>query len=478
MDMNDEAKTAYKYESWAKNASRLISRMDQLDNKFLKSLDSLSLTELKENTLQISIEIEDFIRTFIKDELPEDAYELLISKKICFTSLSRALGFKKVDLKELRDAQAVFDDWNLKTFTTALDSLVIFIQRMDKYRKQMKVPEKDEEFLLQLLRTSNIESLDGVLSEEITKKIRAKPFSVKIKPIERENEIELISVSDTEKDLVRVCLVQLDYSLTERFPYRLKEEGNVKDKVLRALEIAKNERVDIICFPELSFTSEWAKEIKDLYKDMIIVCGSFYDNYNRNLCKIIIDGDDYDYAKCYPSIFEKENGEGLNCGNKLFIFQTKCGKISILTCIDFDYENAQISKFDLNFIINLRCDPNKEHAFQRWADVPLDRPDGSRSPTFILQVNTAKFKFGPAKGGGGTAIIGCEHPYLIERYKHEGLRPKDAIKYKIFQARDEMMLIADLNIVQTTERRTKSWNWYKYKDNNWNKLDNKGIWLD
>ena len=140
-----------------------------------------------------------------------------------------------------------------------------------------------------------------------------------------------IHLADTKKNWVRVCLAQLDFSLTEGFPWRLKEEEKVKRKVYDALEIAKEENADIICFPELSFSREWVFDIRSRYSEMILICGSYYDKNNYNICPIIINGKIYNYAKCHRSIMESSGVGVMRKGNDIFIFQTKKGWICVLT---------------------------------------------------------------------------------------------------------------------------------------------------
>ena len=99
----------------------------------------------------------------------------------------------------------------------------------------------------------------------------------------KELEITPRYIADTVKDWIRVCIVQLDFSLDyypppNKFAHVLKEKDKIKEKVFDALLIAKEKNVDIICFPELSFAKEWVKDIKVLYPEIIIIGGSYYEN--------------------------------------------------------------------------------------------------------------------------------------------------------------------------------------------------------
>ncbi len=483
--MKSHTHEAYRLHSLVINASKLISRMNPLDQQFLDCLNSESLTELKERSLEISQGSRDLNNEYKKRKLPKEVKELLIGKTVCFTVLSDVMSFKKkIDFNMLNYARKVFEKWDLEPFVFAVNSLDTFVRRLDKYGNIDEVPEQLEAPLLQVLSAAHL--LDGVLTKEITTKIKGKPFTAKPTATDKKPHIQYVSITDTEKNWVRACLVQLDLPLTQGFPYALreKEKYKVREKVFEVLEIAKKEHVDIMCFPELSFVREWTDEIRYSYRDFMIICGSFYDESNRNLCQVIIDGKDYPYAKCHRSIMEESiNGGGLKRGDRLFFFQTKYGLVSVLTCIDYDLEYYRMSEYvkrrtnkPLDIVINPRCDIDKEHNFQARSSLDIDRPDGSRSHTFILHINVKKAVVGNTIGGGGTSIICSEHRYRIENYREHGLRPSDGAKYKICEAKDEMILIADLQIAPSTERRTKMGEWYRHYGGHWKRLDDRSIW--
>ncbi|KKL95489.1 hypothetical protein LCGC14_1854080 [marine sediment metagenome] len=52
--------------------------------------------------------------------------------------------------------------------------------------------------------------------------------------------------------------------MTETFPYCLKNKDEVRIKIEQALELAKKYKVDIICFPELSFEKEFIKVVEKI----------------------------------------------------------------------------------------------------------------------------------------------------------------------------------------------------------------------
>jgi predicted amidohydrolase len=291
--------------------------------------------------------------------------------------------------------------------------------------------------------------------------------------------IEYIDIDRTSRDWVRVCLVQLDFKLSEKYPYVIKHEHKeeIRSKIMSALKIAKHEMIDIICFPELSFSKEWIDEVCAFYNCGIVICGSYYEG-DKNISKIIIDGKVYDYEKCHSSILEeKVGGIGLEPGETIFVFQTEYGCVSILNCVDFDYEFKKVlDKYKVDIIVNFRCDVDKDLTFQQKANLVIDMPDGSRNQIYILHVNPKDVAFGKARGGGGTSIICYEHMLRLERYKIDGIRPNDGIKYKICEAKGEMMLMAKINIEETSSKRTEICDWYKYNGMDWELMDNFCIW--
>ena len=446
--LENDAKKAHKFEIWAINASELISKLGPLDEQFLSSLNSRSLKELREKSLEISEGIEGVIKEFEEREISKDVNILLINKAICFTALSNALKFEKVDLKQLRDTKIVFENWHLKEFVRAINYLDTFIKVLKKYNNIDEISKEIEELLLHILRISDV--LDGELTEEITDKIKGKPYTAKptVKGKEKEPKIIYKYIADTQKQWVRFCLVQMDFSLKSQHAPKeygnvLKEKGKIKNKIFKALDIANKNKVDVICFPELSFAKGWVEEIKDKYNEMIIIGGSYYDG-GHNVCPIIINGEYIDptYKKCCPSPIEnpETTGRGMKSGNIIYIFQTKCGRFSVLTCIDYTKHSRRVCEYEegncVDFIINPSYDKNI-FRFQSRCNSDCEDYDIN-----VIQVNKS-----PDNGKyGGTCIIGKEHDDILNKLINDGFKPKDDIKYKLFQLNCEMMIIANLNI--------------------------------
>ena len=445
--IKNEANKARKLKSLAKNASELIPKLKPLDEQFKSCLYSSSLKKLKDKSLKVSEEMKSVIKKFGKSKLPEDVILLLESKKICFTTLSNSLEFKKVNLNKLRDTEGVFEDWNLDTFATAVNFLIAFIYGLKKYKSFEEINRKVESQLLQVLKTSNV--LDGELTEEIAGKFKGEPYVAKpiSTKVEKNPKIIYKYIADTKREWVRFCLVQLDFSIEyqcppKKFGHVLNEKDKIKNKVFKALKIARKNKVDLICFPELSFSKEWVKEMKNHYHDMIIIGGSYYDE-GYNVCPIIIDGIYIrpPYKKHCPSPIEnpKTTNRGMRSGDILYIFQTKCGRFSVLTCIDYVDQSYRICRYRdkiVDFIIN-PCYDRNIFRFQHRCNSDCEDYDIN-----VIQVNKAQDK----SGYGSSCIIGKEHKDILKKLRDDGLKPKDDIKYKLCQLDGEIMIIADLNI--------------------------------
>jgi tetratricopeptide (TPR) repeat protein len=437
-----DANKAQKFELLAKNALELMDRLRPLDQKFLSSLDSQSLPELEERSLKISKDVQDIVKDFKKKEIPKEAIKLLISKAVCFTSLSKVLQLERIDLKELRQSIEVFEEWGLTKLAISVESLIVFIRGISKYttiKDIKKIPEDIENYLLQLLKASYV--LDGILTQEITGRIKGELYAAKPVGREKAPEIKYIPLPDIKKDCLRICLVQLDILLTEKFPYKLIEKGKIEEKILKALEVANQQDVDIICFPELSFAKEFVSKVKK-YKDMIIIAGSFYDQ-NFNKCPVIVNGEEYPVYKINPSPYletEIARGKGMKSGKDIKIFGTKDRKFTfgVLICLDYLAESYRLYNYEsnnvegVNFIFNPSFNPDPER-FQRRADT-----DCENYHVDIVQTNVSKY--------GGTCIVGVEHKDVIKRLIDEGYRQNDGTKYKLCESFDEMMIIADLKL--------------------------------
>jgi tetratricopeptide (TPR) repeat protein len=267
-----------------------------------------------------------------------------------------------------------------------------------------------------------------------------------------EEEVIVENINPTDAEWVRVALVQLNYSLSldevpNEFGYKLQDKEEVRSKIFKALEIATANKANIICFPELCVEEAWIEEARKRYKDCIIIFGSFY-KHAFNTCPIIAEGRVYYVQKISPSpLNESDTGTGrcMKSGRQIVIFQTKFGRFVVLICRDFldmvhkIVYNPDEKKNKVDFVIV----PSRNRAvdlFQKRGDLVCQEDD----LPFVLQVNTVKIN--DEDDAGGTCIIGMDHTGALNRYKQEGWKPNDDIKYKLFEASGEVILCANLDI--------------------------------
>lgn len=328
---------------------------------------------------------------------------------------------------------------------------------------------------------SHFNKLISTLEYISTGKIPAEEYYTS-KLIDRADEVEVKYqfIEDTKKEWIRVCLVQLDFSvasLSNEFGYILQEEDCIKKKVFDALKIASENKVDIICFPELSIVEDWIEKAKKQYQNMIIVFGTYYlDSYNT--CPIIVDGQDYYIQKINPSPhFEGEvrSGKYMKKGKRILVFQTKYCKFAVLICIDYlreayrilHHQDEKINGVDFIIVPEYNKDTK---IFQEQGNVDCQGQDGNYP--YILQNNALNVLDEKA---GKTCVIGMEHKSALKRYITEGLKPKDDIEYKLIETKEENLTIIDLDIkrkgVSVTEKthKIKLVGEYIFRDGAWEK---------
>jgi hypothetical protein len=246
----------------------------------------------------------------------------------------------------------------------------------------------------------------------------------------------------------------------------------MKKKLFKSLEIARENNVDIVCFPELSADKEWIDTAKK-YKDFIIIFGTYY-THGFNTCPIIINGQDPYIQKINPSpLHETEVFQDLKMkeGKKIFVFQTQCGVFIVLICIDYLKEvhhilfnpDEKIKNVDFIFVPAYNKDTIR---FQKKGDT--DCKEGNYP--YIVQVNPWKIN---GKHVGGTCVIGTEHKDALQRYKQMGLTPDDSIEYKLIDSKKEKMIIIDPDIkrkgvfIQASGPKMKVVKTYTYKNGDW-----------
>lgn len=253
--------------------------------------------------------------------------------------------------------------------------------------------------------------------------------------------IKEIHIADRIKENVRIATVQLNYALSNKFPYRIKDEdkGEVKNKILNALKTAQEEEVNILCLPELCNCEEWLPEIRESCKNIIVISGTYYDNENHNICKLITDLDVEitPQLKLIPSDFEGSNliGQRMVPGEKILnVYESQFGKFAILICRDFGNFSSC-----LKGIADVILCPSYNEANERFHSIAHSHV--TDSPSYIIISNTAQY--------GGTSIFGRMKKGLFGALEQCNYKEKGDTSYKLCQIEKgkEGMIIADFNLI-------------------------------
>lgn len=250
-----------------------------------------------------------------------------------------------------------------------------------------------------------------------------------------------INISDIQKEIVKVAAIQLSFELTQ-FPQSIVNKEKCKEKIISALDIAKDEGVNIACLPELCMSGEWISYIKDRYPEMIIIGGSYYkENFNK--CPIIMEEleENYYQLKKTPSRFEDPEitGHGMKSGDEIFKYSTQFGTFSVLICRDF-MNYAKICN-DIDFIFCPAFNPANGR-FQSLASNHV-----ADNPSYIIISNTANY--------GGTSIFGQLHRDFFKHLVINKCKKKEDTSYKLCELEEgvEGLIIADFNLIHKTPQK-------------------------
>lgn len=288
--------------------------------------------------------------------------------------------------------------------------------------------------------------------------------------------VRILNYGNRDKEVIRFCIVQIDYSLlpiSGSFGFIPENESSLKEKIFSAIRTAQENCVNIVCFPELSFKKTWVEELLPLFGNMVIVCGSYYED-SYNVCPIIIHGHIVEppYQKCTPSPSERGVllDEGMKSGKIVYIYKTDIGTFSTLTCIDYAQLSHHIisqAKCDIDFIVNPCYDENITR-FQAQCN-----SDCENHNLTIIQANRAD---SPNGKYGKSCIISKEHKSIIDCFTAKHLRDSNDEKYLLVKVRNEEMVIADLNLAVQAPSvdlpvsypgRLKIWKLYDCTNSNW-----------
>jgi len=255
----------------------------------------------------------------------------------------------------------------------------------------------------------------------------------------RSPRIQPVHISETQQEIVRVAVVQFCFELTESFPFSIKNKDEVKTKFSSALDIAKEESANIVCFPELCLREEWISAIKEKYPDMIVIGGSFYKD-NKNICPVIMKSDLE--IPCQPKITPSASesseimGTRMIPGDTIYRYETQFGRFVILICRDFDnlvHYFRDMTNIDMIFC---PCFNSASGRFQKEADVHVEK-----SPSYALIANTGLY--------GGTSIFGRLNRSYFGALVDGGCKDAEDLSYKLCEVKKgrEEMIIADFNLI-------------------------------
>lgn len=282
----------------------------------------------------------------------------------------------------------------------------------------------------------NAERVNDTVQIETTRFIRLLPISCSGRSGTPDDPLH-IQIRDFNKPVVKVAVVQLNFELsTDSFPFQISNKRELKKKVLKAVNIARTNRVDIICLPELCICEDWIETIQSISQDMLVIPGSYYDAENHNVCKPFMDFQDISsQMKQSPSTLEiGVTGQRMVPGNRFNIYLPEVGKFSILICRDFINHHFHFrDKVDIIFVPSY----NEEvRDFQDNANVHV-----TRSPSYIVIANTAVY--------GGTSVFGIIHKKHQSELINKGCKMEGDSTYKLCELKkgEEGMIIADFDLV-------------------------------
>lgn len=250
--------------------------------------------------------------------------------------------------------------------------------------------------------------------------------------------IQTVHISDTEQEIVRIAVVQFCFELTELFPFAAKNKDEVKTKIFSALDIARDDGVNIVCLPELCLCEEWISAIRGKYPDMIVIGGSFYKD-NKNICPVIMRSDVEIHYQHKVTASDRERGlmeqRLMIPGVPIYRYETRFGRFVILICRDF---GNFVNLFEVTDIDMIFC-PSFNVANKRVckkADAHVEE-----TPSYILIANTGIY--------GGTSIFGRSKTEYLGGLVDGGCRDAEDLTYMLCKVKkkQEKMIIADFNLV-------------------------------
>lgn len=260
--------------------------------------------------------------------------------------------------------------------------------------------------------------------------------SIKLKEVEI--LVDSVTLDFLPKDGLLIGIAQIDYNLSQDFPFHLINKNNVKNRIKKALEIALNEGIDIICFPELSFDEEFI-DIAKTYENIIIIGGTYYDDDKFNVCPLIYNGEIYPIRKINPSpLYERDlvEWEKMSRGSNITIFESKDHrfKFVILICIDYLLESYEFRRRENK--VNLIFTPSLNPARKKFQMTANQLCYVFHIDSVIANIVEKEDKY------GGSCFFCFEHNHFLGGLR--GYKENDEFDYKIFEAIGENLLLLKL----------------------------------
>ncbi|QIB91008.1 HEAT repeat domain-containing protein [Methanosarcina mazei] len=438
---NDEIKVVRAY---ANNSLGMVSifNASQIEKDYKKELETAleSFERAEEESCgewnkpaKFNLPFFRFIHTIVFEKLEakdKAAKYLKVARNIFGKSGNQELLFEAIN--NLANSLIEADNQNVGYLNGKNREICFYKNYFDCIAELLSNNEETAPFPIEAIRMG-IQILNRNLKEilEETKEIKIKDGL--------EFEVLYVPVSKCEKEIVRVAAVQFDFRLSDTiFPPQIIDKEKTRRKILHILNIARYEGVDIVCLPELCLYEDWISDIEGMYKEVAIIAGSFYNEKKQNVCKsLFISGMDIPLQeKITPSPFEETGiiNQKMVPGNKLYIYNTKLGKYSILICRDFINLRHHIrGKIDIIFV------PSYNKAIKRFHEDANNHI--TNSAAYIVISNTSFY--------GGTSIFGRIRKEFNSELVEAGYKVSEDGLYKLCELNkgEEGLIIAELNLI-------------------------------
>lgn len=226
--------------------------------------------------------------------------------------------------------------------------------------------------------------------------------------------------------------------------YYPKNADEIKKKITLIRELAFNQNVRVLIFPELSIPRECVEDLIrwSMGKEMIIVAGSHYDESEGSIiskCPVIYQGDVFYTEKVNPAPDELGGSKPLTNGKNVYVFKNSIiGNFVILICSDYlnDETKDAIKEEDLDFWIVPAFQKHSEWYYRRMSVNVED----TRKSRYIIYSNTNVENY----SDGGSAFFGTLH----KKYMDENGGSVDGQKWNqasLNEKEDYFIIDADIN---------------------------------